>query len=135
MPRGHLDLHARNTAPWDTGTSLDGTVVVVGTNLAVLDGQGEGNPGGGEGGHAGVDARALVEGEAEHTEGLWCCCVVVEGEVVCEEMCARVVGSTGLRLEWRVSGEKKEAARKAIRRARRLIGVTRGVRRGTEYWR
>jgi hypothetical protein len=63
---------------------------------------------------------------------LWCCCVVVEGEVVCRVICARVVGSTGLRFEWRVSGEKKEAGRKEIRRAQRLIGVTRGVRRGTE---
>lgn len=70
MPRGHLDLHARNTAPWDAGTSLDGTVVVEGTDLAVLDGQGEGDPGSGEGGHAGVHARALVEGEAEHADGL-----------------------------------------------------------------
>jgi hypothetical protein len=132
MPRGHLDLHARNTAPWDAGTSLDGTVVVVGTDLAVLDGQCEGDPSCGEGGDAGVHARALVESEAEHTGGLWCCCVVVEGEVVCRVICARVVGSTGLRFEWRVSGEKKEAGRKEIRRAQRLIGVTRGVRRGTE---
>ena len=69
MP-GHLDLHTRNTAPWDAGTSLDGTVVVEGTDLAVLDGQGEGDPGSGEGGHAGVHARALVEGEAEHADGL-----------------------------------------------------------------
>jgi hypothetical protein len=115
MPRGHLDLHARNTAPWDAGTSLDGTVVVVGTDLAVLDGQGEGNPGGGEGGHAGVDARALVEGEAEHTDGLWCCCVIVEDEVVCEEMCARVVGSfkyrpsLGVESVWREEGSCKES--------------------------
>jgi hypothetical protein len=57
---------------------------------------------------------------------------VIEGEVVCREICARVVGSTGLRFEWRVSEEKKEAERKEIRRAQRLIGVTRGVRRGTE---
>ena len=68
-PRGHLDLHARDTAPWDAGTSLDGTVVVEGTDLAVLDGQGEGNPGSGEGGHAGVDARTLIKGEAEHCGG------------------------------------------------------------------
>jgi hypothetical protein len=72
MPRGHLDLHARDTAPWDAGTSLDGTVVVVGTDLAVLDGQGEGDPSCGEGSDAGVHARTLVEGEAEHTGGLWC---------------------------------------------------------------
>jgi hypothetical protein len=130
MPRGHLDLHARNTAPWDAGTSLDGTVVVVGTDLAVLDGQGEGNPSGREGGHAGVDARTLVEGETEHGDGLWCCCVVVG--VVCREVCARAVGSTGLRLEWRECLEKKELGRKAVRRAQRLIRVTRGVRRGTE---
>jgi len=67
MP-GHLDLHTRNTAPWDAGTSLDGTVVVERTSLAVLDGQGEGDPGGGEGGHAGVQARTLVKGEAEHCD-------------------------------------------------------------------
>jgi hypothetical protein len=77
-PRGHLDLHARNAAPWDTGTSLDGTVVIVWTDLAVLDGQGEGNPGGGEGSHAGVHTRALVEGEAEHFDGSWCCYVWVK---------------------------------------------------------
>ena len=130
-PRGHLDLHARNAAPWDAGTSLDGTVVVEGTDLAVLDGQGEGDPGSGEGGHAGVHARALVEGEAEHTDGLWCCCVVV-GVVMCREICARVVGSTGLRLKWRECLEKKGIRRKAVRRAQRLIRVTRGVRRGTE---
>lgn len=74
MPRGHLDLHARNAAPWDAGTPLDGTVVVEGTDLAVLDGQGEGNPGGGEGGHAGVHARALIKAEAEHCGGLQCRC-------------------------------------------------------------
>jgi len=108
MPRGHLDLHARNAAPWDTGTSLDGTVVVERTDLAVLDGQSEGDPGGGEGSHAGVHTRALVEGEAEHTGGLWCCCVVIEGELVIEGTIARVVGSTGLRLVWRVSGERRK---------------------------
>lgn len=66
----HLDLHTRDTAPWDAGTSLDGTVVVEWTSLAVLDGQGESDPGGGEGRHAGVQARALVKGEAEHC-GRW----------------------------------------------------------------
>jgi hypothetical protein len=65
MP-GHLDLHARNTAPWDTATLLDGTVVVERTSLAVLDGQSESDPGGGEGRHTGVHTRALVEAEAEH---------------------------------------------------------------------
>ena len=65
MPE-HLDLHTRDTAPWDAGTSLDGTVVVEWTSLAVLDGQGKGDPGGGEGRHAGVHARALVKCEAEH---------------------------------------------------------------------
>jgi len=69
MPRGHLDLHTRNAAPWDAGTSLDGTVVVERTDFVVLDGQGEGNPGGGEGSHTGVHARALVHGEAEHCDG------------------------------------------------------------------
>ena len=71
MPE-HLDLHTRDTAPWDAGTTLDGTVVVEWASLAVLDGQSEGDPGGGEGGHAGIHARALVEGEAEHVGGLWC---------------------------------------------------------------
>jgi len=65
----HLDLHTRDTAPWDAGTTLDGTVVVEWTSLAVLDGQGEGNPGGGEGSHTGVHARALVHCEAEHRDG------------------------------------------------------------------
>lgn len=62
----HLDLHTRDTAPWDAAALLDGTVVVEWTSLAVLDGQGEGNPGGGEGRHAGVHTRALVKCEAEH---------------------------------------------------------------------
>jgi hypothetical protein len=133
MPRGHLDLHARNAAPWDAGTSLDGTVVVVGTDLAVLDGQGEGNPGGGEGGHAGVDARALVKGEAEHTDGLWCCCVVLWSKVKWyAKRCVQELLEVPA-FAW--SGEcleKKELGRKVVRRARRLIRVTRGVRRGTE---
>jgi hypothetical protein len=64
----HLDLHTRDTTPWDAGTSLDGTVVVEWTGLAVLDGQGESDPGGGEGRHAGVQARTLVKGEAEHCD-------------------------------------------------------------------
>jgi hypothetical protein len=70
MPR-HLDLHARNTAPWDASTPLNGTVVVERTSLAVLDRQSDGNPGGGEGGHAGVQARTLIHGEAEHCDGCW----------------------------------------------------------------
>jgi hypothetical protein len=50
-------------------------------------------------------------------------CVVVEDVVVCEGTSARVVGSAGLRLEWRVSGERRK---NAIRRAQRLISHTRG---------
>jgi len=65
MPE-HQDLHTRDTAPWDATALLDGTVVVEWTSLAVLDGQGKGDPGGGEGRHAGVHARALVKCEAEH---------------------------------------------------------------------
>jgi hypothetical protein len=45
-------------------------VVVEWTGLAVLDGQREGDPGGGEGRHAGVQARTLVKGEAEHCDCL-----------------------------------------------------------------
>lgn len=60
MPWRHLDLHTRDTAPWDASTTLNGTVVVERASLAVLDGQGEGDPGGGEGRHAGVQTRALV---------------------------------------------------------------------------
>lgn len=62
----HLDLHTRNTAPWDTAALPDSAVVVERTSLAVLDGQRKSDPGGGEGRHAGVEARTLVEAEAEH---------------------------------------------------------------------
>lgn len=68
MPK-HLDLHTRNTAPWDAAALLDGTVVVERTSLAVLDGESKSNPGGGEGRHAGVDTSALVKAEAEHCGG------------------------------------------------------------------
>jgi hypothetical protein len=70
MPR-HLDLHTRNTAPWDASTPLNGAVVVEWTSLAMLDGQSDGNPGGGESCHAGVQARTLVHGKAEHCGGCW----------------------------------------------------------------
>lgn len=66
----HLDLHTRDTAPWDAAALPDGAVVVERTDLAVLDGQREGDPGGGEGGDAGVDTRALVQVEAEHLDGV-----------------------------------------------------------------
>jgi hypothetical protein len=66
----HLAHQTRDTPPWDAGTSLEGTVVVEWTGLAVLDGQREGDPGGGEGRHAGVQARTLVKGEAEHCDCL-----------------------------------------------------------------
>lgn len=68
MPE-HLDLHTRDTAPWDAAALLDGTVVVERTSLAVLDGKSKSNPGGGEGRHAGVHTRALVKAEAEHYDG------------------------------------------------------------------
>ena len=97
----HLDLHARNTAPWDAATLFDGTVVVEWTSLAVLDGQSKSDPGGGEGRHTGVNTRALVKAEAEHCDDVkdlaW-----LEEVLVCEKVREDVVRSTGLRREWRV---------------------------------
>jgi len=94
----HLDLHARNTAPWDAATLLNGTVVVEWTSLAVLDGQSKSDPGGGEGRHTGVNTRALVKAEAEHCDSRRKVDVVGRS-VECEKVREDVVRSTGLRCE------------------------------------
>lgn len=128
MPE-HLDLHTRDTAPWDAATLLNGAVVVEWTSLAVLDGESKSNPGGGEGRHAGVHTRALVKGKAEHGGGVASKSGRKSG-VVREKRCKSCLEVPAFAVSGESEDRKKENER-AGRTQRLIRSHHRGVPRGT----